>query len=64
MVKRTLEDVLAAILREDPDLLAAADEVDRDLLDWFATLPLEERLDRALRMAREYEEIRDGAQPR
>lgn len=60
-MSRSLAEVLEAIRSEDPDLLAAADEVDRDLLTWFATLPLDERLDRAGRMAREYGEIRDGA---
>jgi hypothetical protein len=51
-----LERVRAA----DPDLVAAASEVDRDLLDWFATLTPRERIDRAARMGAELERLRRG----
>ena len=43
-----LTDRLRAI---DSDLVAAADEVDGAMLDWLATLTVEERLSRAGRMA-------------
>jgi len=42
----------------DPDVIIAADEVDGDLLDWFATLSLSARLDRAARMAAELKDLR------
>jgi hypothetical protein len=52
-------DVVLERLRAlDPDVVLAADEVDGDLLDWFATLPLRVRLDRAARMAAELEDLR------
>jgi hypothetical protein len=51
-----LERVRAA----DPDLVAAAGEVDRDLLDWFATLTPRERIDRAAHMGAELERLRRG----
>lgn len=48
------------LLRLDPDLVQAADETDRDLIAWFAALPLEERLGRASRMATTLGRMRDA----
>jgi hypothetical protein len=48
------------LLQVDADLVLAADEVDRDLLDWFATLPLRQRLDRAARTATCLMQLRDA----
>jgi hypothetical protein len=39
------------LLQKDADLVLAADEVDRDLIAWFATLSSRQRLDRAAGMA-------------
>lgn len=48
------------LLQVDVDLVLAADEIDLDLLDWFATLPLQHRLDRAARMAFSLEQLRNA----
>jgi hypothetical protein len=48
------------LLQVDADLVLAADETDSDLLDWFATLSLRQRLDRAARMAVSLEQLRDA----
>ncbi len=48
------------LLQVDADLVLAADEADGDLLDWFATLPLRQRLDRAAKMALSLERLRDA----
>lgn len=48
------------LLQVDSDLVLAADETDSDLLDWFATLSLRQRLDRAARMAASLEQLRDA----
>ena len=53
-----LDDLIRKIRTTDPDLVAAADEVDRDLLEWFASLPLDERLARATSMGATLEELR------
>jgi hypothetical protein len=50
--------LIERIRATDPDVVAAADEVDGDLLDWFATLSPEERLRRASRMGAELEAMR------
>lgn len=47
-----------SLLQVDADLVLAADEADRELLDWFATLALRQRLDRAARMAFSLERLR------
>jgi hypothetical protein len=46
------------LLQVDADLVLAADEADQDLLDWFATLSLRQRLDRAAGMASSLERLR------
>jgi hypothetical protein len=48
------------LLQVDADLVLAADETDQDLLDWFASLPARQRLDRAARMAVSLEQLRDA----
>lgn len=48
------------LLQVDADLVLAADETDQDLLDWFATLPLRQRLDRAASTAFSLERLRDA----
>lgn len=48
------------LLQTDADLVLAADETDRDLLAWFATLPPRQRLDRAACMAAELARLRDA----
>jgi len=48
------------LLVADPDVVAAADEVDRDLIDSFGALPIRGRLNRAGRMAAQLESLRDG----
>jgi hypothetical protein len=48
------------LLQVDADLVLAADEADRDLIDWFATLPLRQRLNRAARMAVDLERLREA----
>jgi hypothetical protein len=48
------------LLQVDADLVLAADEADQDLLDWFATLPLRQRLDRAAGMAACLIHLRDA----
>jgi hypothetical protein len=48
------------LLRVDADLVLAAEEADRDLLDWFTTLSLRQRLDRAARMAASLEQLRNA----
>ena len=48
------------LLQVDADLVLAADEADRDLLDWFAMLTLRQRLDRAARMAVDLERLHDA----
>jgi hypothetical protein len=48
------------LLQTDADLVLAADETDRDLIAWFATLPLRQRLDHAARMAAELSRLRDA----
>ncbi|MEO8314040.1 MAG: hypothetical protein ABI645_04520 [Pseudomonadota bacterium] len=48
------------LLQVDADLVLAVDETDPDLLDWFATLTLRERLDRAAGMASSLEQLRDA----
>lgn len=59
LASRRLFDALIECLRvADPDVVLAADEVDGDLLDWFATLSLRARLDRAVRIAAWLEELR------
>ena len=52
------------LLQTDADLVLAADETDLDLLAWFATLPLRQRLDRAARMAAELARLRDARRTR
>jgi len=44
----------------DPDVVLAAEETDGDLLDWFAALPLRQRLERAARMAASLAQLRDA----
>jgi hypothetical protein len=48
------------LLQTDADLVLAADETDRDLIAWFATLPLRQRLERAAGMAAELARLRDA----
>ena len=48
------------LLRIDADLVLAADEADRSLIDWFATLSPRQRLDRATAMAADLERLRDA----
>lgn len=52
------------LLQTDADLVLAADETDLDLLAWFATLPLRQRLSRAARMAAELARLRDARRAR
>ena len=52
------------LLQTDADLVLAADETDLDLLAWFATLPLRQRLNRAGRMAAELARLRDARRAR
>jgi non-ribosomal peptide synthetase component F len=54
----TFDALLERVRVEDPDLVLAAEEIDRDLLDWFATLTPRQRLDRAARMGTELERLR------
>ncbi len=48
------------LLQSDPDVVLAAEETDGDLLDWFAALPLRQRLERAARMAASLAQLRDA----
>ena len=48
------------LLQTDADLVLAADETDLDLLAWFATLPVRQRLSRAARMAVDLARLRDA----
>jgi hypothetical protein len=48
------------LMQADPDLVLAADEADLDLIAWFATLTLRQRLDRAAGMATELARLRDA----
>jgi hypothetical protein len=57
-VRLRFDALLRRLRTDDPDLVAAASEVDDDLLDWFATLSPSERLDRAARMGAELERLR------
>jgi hypothetical protein len=52
------------LLQTDADLVLAADETDLDLLAWFATLPVKQRLSRATRMAAELARLRDARRAR
>jgi hypothetical protein len=52
------------LLQRDADLVLAADETDLDLLAWFATLPVRQRLSRAARMAAELARLRDARRVR
>ena len=51
-------ELLERIRAVDPDLVSAAGEVDRDLVDWFATLTPRQRLDRAAGMGADLERLR------
>jgi hypothetical protein len=53
-----LASVIERLAVDDPDLLRAADEVDVDLLRWFAQLSPRERLDRACRAGADLERLR------
>lgn len=55
--------LLERVRAVDPDLVLAADEVDSDLVDWFATLSPRHRLDRAAQMGEELQRLRDGRRP-
>jgi len=55
--RQDLDGLLQRVRAIDPDLVLAADEVDGDLLDWFAGLSPRERLNRAARMGAELESL-------
>ena len=63
LTPEVLERIIRRLRSIDPDLVAAADEVDGSLLAWFATLSVEERLNRAGRMAADLQEMQDARRP-
>jgi hypothetical protein len=59
MTPARYEAIRKRLLQTDADIVLAADEADRDLISWFATLPARQKLERATGMAAELARLRD-----